>query len=74
MCADINKDSAAATVAKITSTFGEGHAVSIQADVSKEDQVKAMIDLAVNTFGRRWYFFFVKEEKEEHVFFFRCVN
>ncbi|KAK3828306.1 MAG: short-chain dehydrogenase [Benniella sp.] len=52
VCADINKDSAAATVAKITSTFGEGRAVSIQADVSKEDQVKAMIDLAVNTFGK----------------------
>lgn len=37
---------------KITSLFGAGRAVSIKADVSKEEDVKKMIHLAVSEFGK----------------------
>ncbi|KAF9004955.1 hypothetical protein BGZ52_008963, partial [Haplosporangium bisporale] len=50
VCADINEKGAAATVEKITSLFGAGRAVSIKADVSKEEDVKKMIHLAVSEF------------------------
>ncbi|KAF9300893.1 hypothetical protein BGZ74_007393 [Mortierella antarctica] len=52
VCADINEKGAAATVEKITSMFGAGRAVSIKADVSKEEDVKKMIHLAVSEFGK----------------------
>ncbi|KAG0023368.1 hypothetical protein BGZ80_009595 [Entomortierella chlamydospora] len=52
VCADINEKGAAATVEKITSLFGAGRAVSIRADVSKEEDVKKMIHLAVSQFGK----------------------
>lgn len=53
MCADINEKGAAATVEKITSLFGAGRAISIKADVSKEEDVKKMIHLAVSEFGKK---------------------
>ncbi|KAG0283615.1 hypothetical protein BGZ96_011987 [Linnemannia gamsii] len=52
VCADINEKGAAATVEKITSLFGPGRAVSIRADVSKEEDVKKMMQLAVSEFGK----------------------
>ncbi|KAI8602604.1 hypothetical protein EDD21DRAFT_371407 [Dissophora ornata] len=52
VCADINEKGAAATAEKIASLFGEGRAVSIHADVSKEEDVKKMIQLAVSKFGK----------------------
>ncbi|KAI9343736.1 hypothetical protein DFJ73DRAFT_841187 [Zopfochytrium polystomum] len=55
VCADINDVGAAATVDKIhtlvPADVPRPVAVSIKVDVSKEDQVKAAVDLAESTFG-----------------------
>ncbi|KAG0232379.1 hypothetical protein BGW42_008248 [Actinomortierella wolfii] len=52
VCADINEKGAIATVEKITKMFGENRAIACKADVSKEEDVKNMIKLAVTTFGK----------------------
>lgn len=52
VCADINEKAAQETVAAIeTLCGGSGLAVAFKCDVSKEDQVKAMVALAESTFG-----------------------
>lgn len=65
VCADINEKGAAATVEKITSLFGPGRAVSIRADVSKEEDVKKMMRLAVSEFGKVYVFSQGKRKKQE---------
>ncbi len=49
--ADLNEETAKATAAQIISTT-DRKAIAIKADVTDEDQVKAMIDRTVQEFGR----------------------
>lgn len=52
VCADINETGATKTVNKIDQLVGQGSAVAFKADVSKEQEVKALVDKAVDTFGK----------------------
>jgi NAD(P)-dependent dehydrogenase (short-subunit alcohol dehydrogenase family) len=52
VCADLNDVGVQKTVLKIEDMVGKNSAVAIKVDVSKEDQVKAMVDKAVDTFGK----------------------
>ncbi|CAO3588807.1 unnamed protein product [Absidia cylindrospora] len=52
VCADLNDKGANDTVQKITSLFGPDGAIAVKVDVSKEDQVEAMVQQAVTTFGK----------------------
>ncbi|KAI8061652.1 D123-domain-containing protein [Gongronella butleri] len=52
VCADLNDKGAEATVAKITQLFGEGRAIAFKVDVSKEEQMEALVKEAVKTFGK----------------------
>jgi NAD(P)-dependent dehydrogenase (short-subunit alcohol dehydrogenase family) len=65
VCADVNETGAQKTVAKITQMVGEGVSISFKADVSKEDQVKALVDKAVDTYGN---------VKKKRVFFYRYTQ
>jgi NAD(P)-dependent dehydrogenase (short-subunit alcohol dehydrogenase family) len=53
VCADVNETGAQKTVAKITQLIGDGASIAFKADVSKEAQVKALVDKAVDTFGNK---------------------
>jgi NAD(P)-dependent dehydrogenase (short-subunit alcohol dehydrogenase family) len=52
VCADLNDTGAQATVDKITQLFGRDRAIAVKVDVSKEDQVEALVQRAVGTFGK----------------------
>jgi len=52
VCSDINLELAEATVATITAEFGAGRAVAFKADVTKADECKATVDLALSAYGR----------------------
>ncbi|KAI8979980.1 hypothetical protein BDB01DRAFT_798336 [Pilobolus umbonatus] len=52
VCADVNEAGVMKTVAKITQLVGEGVAIPFKVDVSREDEVKSLVDTAVNTFGK----------------------
>lgn len=58
VCADINETGAQKTVAKISQLVDERVSIAFKADVSKEDQVKALVDKAVDTYGTKKDFFF----------------
>jgi NAD(P)-dependent dehydrogenase (short-subunit alcohol dehydrogenase family) len=52
VCADLNIEWAQVTVDMITREFGEDKAISVQADVSQEDDCKRIVDTALSTYGR----------------------
>lgn len=52
VCADLNEQGIQKTVAKITEMVGQDRAIAVKVDVSKEDQVKHLVDTAVKTFGK----------------------
>ncbi|KAJ8653404.1 hypothetical protein O0I10_010950 [Lichtheimia ornata] len=52
VCADLNEQGIQKTVAKITELVGKDRAIAVKTDVSKEDQVKHLVDTAVKTFGK----------------------
>lgn len=52
VCADVNEKGVQKTVAKISELVSSGVAISFKADVSKEDQVKALVDKALEEFGK----------------------
>ncbi|CAO3683496.1 unnamed protein product [Rhizopus microsporus] len=53
VCADLNEEGTKKTVAKIAEIVGkEGTSVPFKVDVSKEAEVKALVDKAVDTFGK----------------------
>lgn len=52
MCADINFPGAQLTVDKITELFGEGNAFAFKVNVAKEDEVKDLVDAAVEKYGK----------------------
>ncbi|KAL0091296.1 short-chain dehydrogenase [Phycomyces blakesleeanus] len=52
ICADLNEEGAKKTAARIAATYGEGLAIAVKVDVSKEDQIKNVVDLAVEKFGK----------------------
>jgi NAD(P)-dependent dehydrogenase (short-subunit alcohol dehydrogenase family) len=54
VCADINLETATRTADLINNVIGYGQkrAIPVQADVSKEPQVAAAVQLAVSHFGR----------------------
>jgi NAD(P)-dependent dehydrogenase (short-subunit alcohol dehydrogenase family) len=51
MIADFNADGAAKAATEINAEFGAGSAASVSGDVSKNDDVKAMVDATVAAFG-----------------------
>lgn len=53
VCADVNEAGAQKAVAKINQTVGEGTALAVKVDVSKEAEVKALVEKAVDTYGRK---------------------
>lgn len=52
VCADINEAGVQKTVAKIGQLVGDASAIPYKVDVSKENEVKALVETAVNTFGK----------------------
>jgi len=52
VCADVNEKGVQKTVAKISELVSSGVAIPFKADVSKEDQVKALVDKALKEFGK----------------------
>ncbi|KAI9496190.1 hypothetical protein BDB00DRAFT_135670 [Zychaea mexicana] len=52
VCADLNEQGIQKTVEKITSVAGEKRAIAVKTDVSKEEQVKHLVDTAVKTYGK----------------------
>jgi len=52
VCSDINFELAEATVAMINVEFGAGKAIAIKADVTKAEECKSSVDLALSTYGR----------------------
>ncbi|CEG63866.1 Putative Glucose 1-dehydrogenase [Rhizopus microsporus] len=53
VCADLNEEGTKKTVSKIAEIVGkEGTSVPFKVDVSKEAEVKALVDKAVDTFGK----------------------
>ena len=52
VCADLNEKGVEKTVAKISELVSSGVAIPFKADVSKEDQVKALVDKALEEFGK----------------------
>lgn len=53
VCADVNEAGAQKAVAKINQAVGEGTALAVKVDVSKEAEVKALVEKAVDTYGKR---------------------
>ncbi|KAI9361413.1 hypothetical protein BD770DRAFT_22759 [Pilaira anomala] len=51
VCADVNEAGAKKSVAKIIELAGPDSAIPFKVDVSKEDQVKALVDKAVDVYG-----------------------
>lgn len=51
VCADVNEAGVNKSVAKIVALAGAEAAIAFKVDVSKEDQVKALVEKTVNTFG-----------------------
>lgn len=51
VCADLNEAGVQKAVAKITEAVGEGNAIAVKVDVSKEAQVKDLVQKAVDTYG-----------------------
>ncbi|KAI9249583.1 hypothetical protein EDC94DRAFT_325255 [Helicostylum pulchrum] len=51
VCADLNEAGVNKSVAKIMEIAGADAAIAFKVDVSKEDQVKALIEKTVDTFG-----------------------
>lgn len=51
VCADVNEKGVQKTVAKISELVGEGASIPFKADVSKEAEVKALVEKAVESFG-----------------------
>jgi NAD(P)-dependent dehydrogenase (short-subunit alcohol dehydrogenase family) len=52
VCADINLEGAQVTVDKITELYGEGNAFAFKANVAKEEEVKELVDAAVEKYGK----------------------
>ncbi|ORY96463.1 hypothetical protein BCR43DRAFT_514859 [Syncephalastrum racemosum] len=52
VCADLNEAGVQKTVEKITAAIGPNLAIGVKVDISKEDQVKHLVDTAVSQFGR----------------------
>jgi len=52
VCSDIHIELAATTVSMISQEFGVGKAVAMKADVTKEEDCKHTVDVAIATFGR----------------------
>ena len=50
--ADLNDDLGQKVVADLNTQYGEGSAIYLKTDVTNEDQVKAMIDVTVKTYGK----------------------
>lgn len=52
VCADQNVSWAQVTVDMITNEFGDKKAIAIEADVTKEDDCRRIVDIALSTYGR----------------------
>lgn len=52
VCADQNVLWAQVTVDMITNEFGDKKAIAIEADVTKEDDCRRIVDIALSTYGR----------------------
>lgn len=52
VCADVNEAGVQKSVAKIIEIAGAGAAIAVKVDVSKEEQIKALVDKALDTFGK----------------------
>jgi NAD(P)-dependent dehydrogenase (short-subunit alcohol dehydrogenase family) len=53
VCADINLEAAQKTVARITQEIGNSdNALAVHADVGKEADIKALVDTAIQKFGK----------------------
>jgi NAD(P)-dependent dehydrogenase (short-subunit alcohol dehydrogenase family) len=52
VCADINLQGAQVTVDMITELFGEGNAFAFKVNVAKEEEVKDLVDAAVEKYGK----------------------
>ncbi|KAF8993310.1 short-chain dehydrogenase/reductase SDR [Cyathus striatus] len=52
VCIDLNKDWADETVNMICNEFGEGKSVAHRADITKEEDCKHSVDIALEKFGR----------------------
>lgn len=51
VCADLNEKGLNATLEKIEKFAGPNKAIAVPTDVSKEEQVKRLVDTAVEKFG-----------------------
>ena len=51
LCADVNGDTAEATAADLRARHGQDAAIAMAADVSHADEVAAMVERAISTFG-----------------------
>lgn len=51
VCADLNEKGLSATLEKIEKVAGPNKAIAVPTDVSKEEQVKRLVDTAVEKFG-----------------------
>jgi NAD(P)-dependent dehydrogenase (short-subunit alcohol dehydrogenase family) len=72
VCADINETGASKTAAKIEQLIGQGAAIAVKTDVSNEEQVKALVDKAVETYGKLSQD--KKNNKQFNFFFLKQVN
>lgn len=52
VCADLNEAGAQKAVAKINQTVGDGTAIAVKVDVSKEAEIQALVEKAVDTYGK----------------------
>lgn len=52
VCVDLNIDWAEVTASMITKEFGENKAIAHKADVSKENDCKSVVEIALEKFGR----------------------
>jgi NAD(P)-dependent dehydrogenase (short-subunit alcohol dehydrogenase family) len=52
VCADINEKGAQVTVDKITELYGPDNACTFKCNVAKEEEVKALVDTAVEKYGK----------------------
>ncbi|KAH8548457.1 hypothetical protein BGW37DRAFT_506219 [Umbelopsis sp. PMI_123] len=52
VCADINLQGAQVTVDKIKELYGEGNAFAFKANVAKEEEVRELVDAAVEKYGK----------------------
>ncbi|KAF7727665.1 hypothetical protein EC973_007323 [Apophysomyces ossiformis] len=52
VCADLNEEGAAKAAKKINELYGDNNAIAVKTDVSKEEDIKALVDKAMETYGK----------------------